>query len=141
MTCEEAEALLEEAAAGSPILDERPELKAHLESCALCGGKYKTASQTVDLVRAALNRLTPGDAFEEKVSGKITALRESQVGLQPVDVDVHTAELTAADPDAKLFRDPAAARESRRLVWVAVIAGVVFIMTLIGLIFLIIRKT
>lgn len=126
MTCDEVEKLLDDYSAKQLPPDREAAVRAHVQSCEVCGAKFKTATQTVELLRGVLEKLTPGEEFEDKVTSKIIELRNSQTGLQPVEVDVHTAELTAAGPEAGLFRDPAAARERRRLRLTALVAALLF---------------
>lgn len=94
-----------------------PELRSRLDS----------ATRSVDLVQQALGWLTPGDDFEERVNTKIVSITQSGQNLRPY-LGSSSRSLTSEDPDAQLLADPEASREKRRLVALAVVAAVLFLL-------------
>jgi hypothetical protein len=101
-----------------------PELRSRLES----------ATRSVALVRQALGWVTPGEEFEEKVNTKIVSVTQSWQNLQPY-VGPDGRSLTSEDADAQLLEDPEAAREKRRLVILAVIAAILFLLAASAIIY------
>ncbi|MGD0089939.1 MAG: hypothetical protein ABSE73_08470 [Planctomycetota bacterium] len=89
--------------------------------------KLESATRTVDLVKQALGWVAPGEDFEEKVNTKIVSVTQSWQNLQPY-VGTTSRSLTSDDADAQLLADPEAAREKRRLIILAVIAVLMFLL-------------
>ena len=88
--------------------------------------KVMSATHSVDLVQQALGWVTPGDEFDEGVSKKIITITQSGQNLQP-PVNASERSLTSGDPDAKLLADPEAAREKWRLIFLSLVAALVFL--------------
>ncbi len=99
-------------------LAREPELRLRLNS----------TTQLVMLAEQALGWVTPGEDFDEKVNSKIVSMSQSSISLQ-----AGRSGLTSGDPDARLFADPTASREKRRLAVIALIAGALFIAAVLAL--------
>jgi anti-sigma factor RsiW len=80
--------------------------------------KVMSATRSVDMVKKALDWVTPNEEFDDEVSSKIVSITQSN--MRPPFIG------QKQDPDAKLIVDPEAAREKRRLILLAVVAAVIF---------------
>ncbi len=82
-----------------------------------------SATRSLEMIQEALGWATPGEEFDSKVTSRIQEITSG--ALEPV-LNADERELTQDDPEARLLTDPAADREKRRLLWIAVITSVVF---------------
>lgn len=85
--------------------------------------QVETTTNSIKMVREALVKVDPAGDFEEKVSSQIVSITQSNPNLRPVK---GSGKLSAQDPDAKLILDPEAEMERKRLVVLAIIAGIFF---------------
>src|SRR5256885_14025995 len=83
--------------------------------------KVYSATRSLELIQNALDWATPGDEFDSKVTSRIQEITSG--ALQPV-MAANERELTHDDPEARLLGDPAADREKKRLLLIAVITAV-----------------
>lgn len=88
--------------------------------------KVQTATQSVEILRKALQTVEPSSEFESKVSSQIISITQSNQMLRPYEGRHPGGQLTSTDPDAILLGDPEAAREKRRLMTIAAMAAVLF---------------
>lgn len=87
--------------------------------------RVMSATQSVQLVQRALGWVTPNDKFDDEVNSKIINITQSGHSFKPA-LASSDRSLTSNDPDARLLADPDAAREKRRLMLIALVAGLIF---------------
>jgi hypothetical protein len=92
--------------------------------------RLNSTTKSLQLAEQALGWVTPGEEFDEKINTKIVSITQSGQHLQPA-VPSSERSLTSNDPDAKLLADPEAVREKQRLVFIAVIAAILFIVAVV----------
>ena len=109
-------------------LNAEPELRQRLES----------ATRSVDMVQQALGWVTPDDEFDSRINSKIVDITQSGQNLRPAFA-AHERSLTSEDPDAKLFSDPEASRENRRLVMLGLVAVVLFLLAAAAIVYAIVE--
>lgn len=115
---------IEEYLEGRMSGPERAQFEERIETDANLRRQVETTSNSIKMVRQALAPIEPSGDFEEKVSGKIVSITQSNPNLRPAKGSA--SKLSAADPDARLILDPVAEQERQRLVVLAVVAGVLF---------------
>ena len=124
-TAEDLEVMIDEYLDGRLEGHRREQFEARLRVDGEFRKKVDTATQSIEMLRKTLAKVEPGEDFEEKVTGQIISITQSNQSLRPAAPGRYT-KLTAKDPDAKLIHDPGATAESRRLMLLAGIAAVVF---------------
>jgi anti-sigma factor RsiW len=107
--------------------EERARFDEHVKNDPELKNKLDSATRSVDLVKQALGWVAPREDFEEKVNTKIVSVTQSWQNLQPY-AGSSGQGLTSEDSDAQLLADPEAAREKRRLIVLAVIAVLFFLL-------------
>ena len=127
------DALIEDYLEGRLRGSEKERFEAKLRADADFRRRVETTTRSIELLRGALEKVDPGQNFENEVSNKILSITQSNPNLRPFrasDANLPTvkggnAEL-GSDPDRKLFKDPEADQEQKRLLWLALIALVLF---------------
>lgn len=123
---EELELMIDDYVDGRLEGRRRDLFETRLKSDAELRRKVETATQSIKMLRQFLGNVGPSDSFEDKVSSQIISITQSNQHLNPAVKGTRSGKLTAADPDARLLHDPEAAREKRRLMWLAAAAAVLF---------------
>lgn len=124
-TVKDLEVMLDEYLDGRLEGARREQFDACLRADAGFRKQVETAVQSIEMLRKTLAKVEPGEDFEEKVTGQIISITQSNQSLRPAAPGRYT-KLTAQDPDAKLIHDPGATAEHRRLMLLAGLAAVVF---------------
>lgn len=130
--------LIEEYLDGRMGSSERARFEARLKKDPALRSKVNSATRSVELVQQALGWVTPGDEFDTNVSSKIIVLTQSGQHIRPVTPS-HNGALIGNDPDARLLADPEAVREKRRLLRLALIAGLLFLFAASGIGYILLR--
>jgi len=122
---EDVDLLIDEYLDGRMDSEDRARFEDRINKEPELRNRVNSATRSVDLVQKALGWVTPGEDFDEKVNTKIVSITQSGQNLQPY-LGSSGRSLTPEDPDAKLLADPEAARERKRLLILAIIAGLLF---------------
>ena len=119
---EDLDLLIDDYLDGRMAPDQRATFERRMNADAELRGKVMSTTRSVELVQHALGWVTPGEDFDNKVNSKIISITQSGQNLKPVQRE-HAGE--GAGP-AAAPSEPDAARETRRLLIIAVIAAVLF---------------
>jgi len=115
---------IEEYLEGRMDAPRKAQFEARLKSDPELRHQVETTTNSIKMVRQALVKIDPGEEFEDQVSSKIISITQSNPNLRPAAKG--SGKLSAGDPDAKLILDPQAEKERKRLVILAVVAGILF---------------
>src|SRR6185295_14200723 len=115
MNANELETLIDEYIDGRLQGSKRLQFESQMSANVEFRKKVETATHSLEVFRQALSKIDPGRDFEQKVSNRIISITQSNPGMRPYTSNLHTGQLTASDPDAKLLGDPDASREKKRL--------------------------
>jgi anti-sigma-K factor RskA len=96
--------------------------------------KVYSATRSLELIQEALGWATPGEEFDSKVTSRIQEITSG--ALQPITPSSERA-LTRDDPEARLLGDPAADREKRRLLWIAIATSIIFAAAICAIVYFI----
>ena len=122
-SAEELELLIDDYLDGRMDPSRRNQFEERMKQDPELRGEVMSATHSVEMVQQALGWVTPGEEFDDKVESKIIEISQSGRNLKP-PVPASDRSLTSHDPDAKLLGDPEAARETQRLLLLAVAAAV-----------------
>jgi hypothetical protein len=96
--------------------------------------KVYSATRSLEMIQSALDWATPGEEFDSKVTSRI---QEITSGALPPVSDPSERTLTRDDPEARLLHDPAADREKRRLLIIAVLTSLFFAAAICAIVYFI----
>ena len=116
---------IEEYLEGRMDAPRRAQFEARMQKDPDLRRQVETTTNSIKMVREALVKVDPAGDFEEKVSSQIVSITQSNPNLRAVKGS-GSGKLSAQDPDAKLILDPEAEMERKRLVVLAIIAGIFF---------------
>ena len=123
------DALIEDYLEGRLRGTEKDRFEAKLRGDKDFRARVETTTRSIELVRSALVKVDPGGNFEDEVSSKILSITQSNPNLRPFrasDAGLPAVKDGPGDPDRKLFKDPQADQEQKRLMGLAVIAAILF---------------
>jgi anti-sigma factor RsiW len=115
----------------------RSKFKAHLEANPEFRKQVESTTRSIEMVKLALERVEPENSFEEKVSSKIVNITQSNPKMRPYALEENSggASSSTNSPavaaarehfERSLRADPEADGEKRRLIWLAIIAAILF---------------
>ena len=133
---QELEILIDEYLDGRMDGPARQRFERRMETDPQIREKVSSATRSVELIQQALSWATPDEQFDSKVTSRIQAI--SQSDLTPVGGN-SDGSLKRNDPEARLLTDPAAEREKRRLLTVALITAAVFAATVCAIVYFILH--
>ena len=127
------DALIEDYLEGRLRGSDKERFEAKLRSDDEFRRRVETTTRSIELLRSALEKVDPGQNFENEVSNKILSITQSNPNLRPFRAsDPNLAAVKGGkdepgvDPDRKLFKDPEAEQEQKRLLGLALIALILF---------------
>jgi anti-sigma factor RsiW len=113
---------IEEYVDGRMPESRRREFEARLRQDQALRRQVESVTRSVEFLEQALPILEPSEDFEKKVSSQIVVITQSNPNLRPA-----ARRKTGGDLEAELQSDPRRRVERRRLLWLALIAGALFL--------------
>jgi anti-sigma-K factor RskA len=133
----ELEVLIDDYLDGRMSGLDRERFERRMETDPSVRARVVDATRSLELIQQALDWVTPNEEFDSKVTSRISEITS---GKLPAVGSADERSLTRDDPEARLLADPAATREKRRLVLIALATAAIFTATVCLLVYLIMHR-
>jgi anti-sigma factor RsiW len=125
-SAEDLDILIEQYMDGQMEPAARVAFEERLRKDAALRQRVNDQTRSMDMIKDALVAVTPSDEFDTRVNSKIISITQSK--MQPA-APSNPNPLTSQDADARLLGEPDESKEKKRLI---AIAGIVLVIFLLG---------